>query len=112
MGNAEILNKENVFKTNSLLLINRLISEIERNLIYITEENKTRQHNSYVLQLQQIKRVISKDPRYPHQVAQAIIDYSYGGSNYDKNIKGAKVHLMFKEIKNNQNYIPYVEPIF
>jgi len=99
-------------KEISIVLIDKLILTISKDLTFITDDLTYRKIKSYKVLAKRVRECILNDPRYPHQKVQRKIDKSYGGSNFDPNIKGAIVHLLFSEIKNNPNYIPHVEPIF
>ena len=99
-------------KEISIVLIDKLILETSKDLTFVTNDLEYKRIESYKKLTERVKRCILNDPRYPHQKIQWKIDNTYGGPNFDPNIKGAIVHLLFSEIKNNPNYIPHVEPIF
>ena len=99
-------------KEISIVLIDKLIINISKDLTIVTNDLEYKRIESYKKLAKRVRECILNDPRYPHQKVQQKIDKSYGGSNFDPNIKGAIVHLLFSEIKNNPNYIPHVEPIF
>lgn len=105
---------EKYFKNKqiSIVLIDKLILKIAKDLTIVTNDLEYKRIEDYKKLAKRVRECILNDPRYPHQKAQWKIDNSYGGSNFDPNIKGAKVHLIFSKIKNDPNYIPHVEPIF
>lgn len=98
------------FKENSVILINRLLSDLSRGKDHLTDEYQIRRYESYLKQLNQIKRSVLIDPRYPHQIVQNIIDYMY---SLDNQIKGVSVPFLFSDIKNNlENFNPDARAIF
>jgi hypothetical protein len=97
-------------KENSIILIDRITTQILRDQSYLVDDHQIRQYEYYISALNQIKRSVLIDPRYPHQIVQNKIDDIH---SRDKQIKGASVDLLFNEIKNNlENFNPNVRAIF
>lgn len=102
--------KDSFFKNNTLTLIDKLITDLQRNRSYLINDNEIRWHNSYINQLTQIKRTVLIDPRYPHKIVQQIIDNLF---LEDNQIKGVSVDFLFTDIKNNpKNFTPNVRALF
>jgi len=102
--------KGSIYKENSIILIDRLISTISRDQAYLIDENQIMQFDSYIRFIQQIRQSVLIDPRYPHQIAQKIMDNMF---SRDNQITGASVDFDFCQLKNNlENYVPHVRPLF
>lgn len=97
-------------KNNTIVLIDRLINDLQRNTPYLINSNEIRQHSSYINQLNHIKKTVLADPRYPHLIVQQKMDDLF---SRDKQIKGASADFLFSELKNNpENFNPNVRAIF
>ncbi len=97
-------------KNNTIVLIDRLINDLQQVTSYLINTNEIRQHSSYINQLKHIKKTVLADPRYPHLIVQNKIDDLF---SRDNQIKGASADFLFSELKNNiKNFNPNVRAIF
>lgn len=102
--------KDTPHKKNSAYLIDRLLSDLYRNLTFLINENQIRYHQSYINQLNHIKQVVLTDPRFKYQIVQNYIDNLY---LRDNQIKGVRCDFMFNELQNDpQNFNPNAKGIF
>jgi len=94
-----------VFKENSITLIDRIINNISRDQAYLVNENQIRQFEFYLRSLNQLKKAILIDPRFPYQIVQNQIDHLYRKSPA---ITVFNVALRKEELINQDIFNPVV----
>ena len=99
------LNKPVILKDNSLIIVDRLLSDLNRDKTLITDRFLIKRQLQYISDLEHLKTVVKLDPRFPYQIIQDQIDYLF---RTDNPLTIFKVSISLEWLINNKLLKPTV----